>query len=96
VLRQSLSDWFSADGSLHLNYEQPNDQEGIGLADHVVPVACGDRIYMISEKEGPEFASAVNLGDEPRESAQGSFLMRRETSSARHTGCPSYLLLTGR
>jgi len=66
-----------ADGSLLLNYEQPNDQEGIGFAEHVVPVAWGDRMYMISEKELPEFVSAVNLGDEPRENAQGSFLMRK-------------------
>lgn len=66
-----------ADGSLLLKYERPNDQRGLGFADHVVPVAWGERMYMISEKELPAFASAVNLGDEPRTGEQGLFLMRK-------------------
>lgn len=77
-----------ADGSLLLNYEQPNDPEGIGFADHVVPVAWGERMYMVSEKELPAFASAVNSGDEPRKSAQGSFLMRRGDEQRKAYGLP--------
>lgn len=77
-----------ADGSLLLEYEQPNDQRGLGFADHVVPVAWGDRMYMISEKELPAFASAVNLGDEPRKGAYGSFLMREGDERRKAYGMP--------
>lgn len=77
-----------ADGSLLLKYEQPNDQGVFGFADHVVPVAWGERMYMISEKELPAFASAVNLGDEPREGAMGSFLMRNGDERRKVYGLP--------
>lgn len=77
-----------ADGSLLLKYEQPNDEKSIGFADHVVPVPWGDRMYMISKKELPEFASAVNLGDEPRKYAQGSFLMRKGDEQRKVYGMP--------
>lgn len=77
-----------ADGSLLLKYEQPNDQRGFGFADHVVPVAWGERMYMISEMELPAFASAVNLGDEPREGALGSFLMRNGDERRKVSGLP--------
>ncbi|ULU26789.1 hypothetical protein [Dyella terrae] len=77
-----------ADGSLLLKYEQPNDQRGLGFADHVVPVAWGERMYMISEKELPAFASAVNLGDEPRKGAQGLFLMRKGDERRKVFGVP--------
>ncbi len=77
-----------ADGSLLLKYERPNDQRGLGFADHVVPVAWGERTYLISEKELPAFASAVNLGDEPREGAQGSFLMRKGDEHHKVYGVP--------
>ena len=78
-----------ADGSLLLTYEQPNDQRrGLGFAEHVVPVAWGERMYLISEKELPAFASAVNLGDEPRKGAQGSFLMREGDERRKVYGMP--------
>ena len=77
-----------ADGSLLLKYEQPNDQESLGLAEHVLPVAWGDRMYMLSEKELPAFVSAVNLGDEPRKAAQGSFFMREGDERHRVYGMP--------
>jgi len=77
-----------ADGSLMLKYEEPNDPQGIGFADHVVPVAWGERMYMISEKEIAAFASAVNLGDEPRDGAQGMFLMRQGDESRMVYGVP--------
>jgi hypothetical protein len=77
-----------ADGSLLLKYEQPNDEQGIGFADHLVPVPWGDRMYMISEKELPAFASAVNFGDEPRNDAHGMFLMRQGDESRKVNGVP--------
>jgi hypothetical protein len=77
-----------ADGSLLLKYEQPNDQRSFGFAEHLVPVAWGERMYMISEKELPAFASAVNLGDEPRKGAQGSFLMRKGDERRKAYGMP--------
>ncbi|MBT2117534.1 hypothetical protein KK141_18090 [Dyella sp. LX-66] len=77
-----------ADGSLLLKYEKPNDERAFGFADHVVPVAWGDRMYMISENELPAFASAVNLGDEPRKSAQGLFLMRTGDEQRKAYGIP--------
>lgn len=77
-----------ADGSLLLQYEQPNDQRSFGFADHLVPVAWGERMYMISEKELPAFASAVNLGDEPRKIAQGLFLMRKGDERRKAYGMP--------
>ncbi len=78
-----------ADGSLLLEYEQPNDQRGIGFADHLIPVAWGERMYMISQDELPAFASAVNLGDEPRKDAQGSFLMRTGDEQRKVYGVPA-------
>lgn len=77
-----------ADGSLLLKYEGPNDPKGIGFADHVVPVAWGERMYMIAEEELPAFASAVNFGDEPRNIAQGMFLMRKGDESRKVYGMP--------
>lgn len=77
-----------ADGSLLLKYEQPNDPKGIGFADHVIPVPWGDRMYMISEGELPAFASAVNLGDEPREGQSGSFFLRQGDESRKVHGPP--------
>lgn len=77
-----------ADGSLLLEYEQPNDQSMFGFADHLVPVAWGERMYMIPEKELPAFASAVNLGDEPRNDAHGSFLMRTGDEQRKVDGVP--------
>ena len=78
-----------ADGSLLLEYEQPNDQRGIGFADHLIPVVWGERMYMISEDELPAFASAVNLGDEPRKYAQGLFLMRTGDEQRKVYGVPA-------
>ena len=77
-----------ADGSLLLKYDQPNDPRGVGFADHVIPVAWGDRMYMISEKELPAFASAVNLGEEPREGQSGAFLLRQGDESRNVHGLP--------
>jgi hypothetical protein len=77
-----------ADGSLLLKYEEPNDEKGIGFADHLVPVAWGDRMYMISEKEIPAFVSAVNLGYEPRQDARGMFLMREGDEGRKAYGMP--------
>lgn len=77
-----------ADGSLLLKYEEANDPKGIGFANHVVPVAWGERMYLISEKELPAFASAVNLGDEPRKDAHGTFLMRQGDESRKVYGMP--------
>lgn len=77
-----------ADGSLLLKYEKPNDQRGIGFADHVVPVPWGDRMYMLSKEEIPAFASAVNMGGEPRKDAQGMFLMRKGDESRKVYGMP--------
>jgi len=77
-----------ADGSLLLKFEQPNDERAFGFADHLVPVPWGERMYMISEKELPAFASAVNLGDEPRKGAYGSFLMRSGDERRKVHGLP--------
>jgi hypothetical protein len=77
-----------ADGSLLMEYEQPNDQRMFGFADHLVPVAWGERMYMIPKKDLPAFASAVNLGDEPRNDAQGSFLMRTGDEQRKVDGVP--------
>lgn len=78
-----------ADGSLLFQFEQPNDQRGFGFADHVVPVAWGERVYLIPEKELPAFASAVNLGDEPREDTPGLFLMRMGDEHRKVHGKPA-------
>jgi hypothetical protein len=78
-----------ADGSLLLKYEQPNDPNGIGFADHVMPVAWGERMYMVAETELPAFVSAINLGNEPREGAQGSFLMRKGDEQHKVYGLPA-------
>lgn len=77
-----------ADGSLRLKYEESNDPKGIGFADHVVPVPWGERMYLIPEEELSAFASAVNLGDEPRKDAQGMFLMRQGDEKRKVGGMP--------
>lgn len=77
-----------SDGSLRLEYEQPNDPKSIGFADHVLPVAWGERMYLIPESQLPAFASAVNLGSEPREEAPGSFLMRNGDERREVRGLP--------
>jgi hypothetical protein len=77
------------DGSLQLKYEQANDEKSIGFAVHVLPVVWGERMYLVSEDQLAAFASAVNLGEEPRSVVWGSFLMRKGDEQREAYGLPS-------
>ena len=54
-----------------------------------VPVAWGERRYLIEEREMLPFVNDVNLGTEPRTSTTGSYLLRRGDAERPVKGSPS-------
>ena len=63
---------------------QPNSR----LTGWWVPVAWGERQYLIEEQQLLPFANDVNLGTEPRKSLTGSYLLRRGDVDRPVTGWP--------
>jgi len=63
------------DGSLKLVLNRPNHNGFGGFDEHLLPVRWGARRYLIPPTEMNRFISAINLGDEPRSSPRGSFLL---------------------
>lgn len=58
------------------------------LLEPLIPVPWGERRYLIPRDELKDFANAINLGDEPRTMAQGSYLMRDGDESLPADGRP--------
>ncbi len=77
-------------GTLRLRPEQPLDK---GLAKKLplrwLPVAWGERVYLLEEEDVPLFAKYVNQGSEPRSEAHGLFLLRRDDWKKVAPGAPA-------
>lgn len=63
------------DGSLQLQFEQPNEARFGGFPDRVVPVRWGARRYLIRPSDTAGFVAAIHAGSEPRTQVHGQFLL---------------------
>lgn len=78
------------DGCLHLSLKLPNDEDGfVGIAEKFLPVAWGDRKYLVPSDDIVGFCNAVNEGSEPRKVAQGFYLLRRGEEEVEVGGLPA-------
>ncbi len=87
---QNYGDVAESDGRIRLVFKLSNERKGFqGIAPEFFPVIWGDRHYLISSDGVVEFANAINAGFEPRDSAWGEFLIKREDVSKAVTGFPN-------
>jgi hypothetical protein len=75
-------------GELHLHPRLPNATEGIHVEQDLIPIAWGDRRYLIGAGKTKDFCNTVNSGAEPRTSAHGLYLLRRGDETKPATGRP--------
>jgi len=55
----------------------------------LLPITWGDRIYLIPNKDLQSFCSWISDGHEPRDDADGLFLLRNEDWKKPTKGAPS-------
>ncbi len=66
-----------ADRRIRFVFKYPNVRKGFqGIAPELLPVAWGDRHYLIPADKVVDFANAINAGFEPRNNVHGRFLLR--------------------
>jgi hypothetical protein len=88
-------------GRLHLSFTFPNKRDGFqGIAEEFIPIAWGDRKYLIPSDDIVGFCNEVNDGSEPRQDPHGSYLLRQGDWKKKVKGFPavpqefrSYLLI---
>ncbi len=62
---------------LRLTFAYPNTRGGFqGIAEELLPVSWGDRIYLIPSDEIVGFCNDINSGKEPRRRIYGQYLLR--------------------
>jgi len=76
------------DGALAFTCHFVNEREGPFFHSAYVPAKWGERRYLIAPRQMKSFCNAVNMGDEPRASGYGDFLLRRNESETPPTGLP--------
>lgn len=75
--------------TLALGFTHPNVRKGFqGLAPELIPVAWGERRYLIPADEIAKFCNAINSGDEPRIEGHGNFLLRAKDWQKKVEGKP--------
>jgi hypothetical protein len=86
----NYGDAVETDGRIRLVFKLPNERKGFqGIAREFLPVVWGDRHYLIPFDEVVKFANAINAGFEPRGTAWGEFLLRRDDVSKSASGFPN-------
>jgi hypothetical protein len=76
-------------GSLKLGLMFENSQKGFqGVAEELVPIAWGQRHYLIRFDGVPAFCNAVNSGSEPRGDMHGFYYLRQGDHEKRVKGPP--------
>jgi hypothetical protein len=75
-------------GELHLHPQLPNATEGIHVEADLIPIAWGNRRYLIGAGKTKDFCNTVNSGGEPRTSGHGLYLLRRGDEKQSPTGRP--------
>jgi hypothetical protein len=77
------------DGTLNLEFTFKNERKGLrGVAPALVPVAWGERRYLVPTGEMIDLCNAVNQGTEPRDSKYGRFLLRVGDEKKKVRGLP--------
>lgn len=75
---------------VRLTFTFPNQRKGFqGIAPEFVPVAWGERRYLVAADELMGFCNAVNSGDEPRRDLHGRHLLRRGDEKKPARGQPA-------
>jgi len=74
---------------LTLKFTYPNSRKGFqGIAGDLVLIPWGERRYLVPADGLAEFCNAVNSGGEPRNHAQGHFLLRDKDWEKKVDGTP--------
>ncbi|HEX5012142.1 MAG TPA: hypothetical protein VFY71_17280 [Planctomycetota bacterium] len=77
------------DGQLRLAFTFENERKGFkGLAPTLVPMAWGERQYLVPADDVIGFCNEVNQGNEPRANAHGRYLLRQGDEGRHVTGWP--------
>lgn len=77
------------EGRLFLKLEFPNQREGFqGIADEFIPIAWGERHYLIPADDVLGFCNDINDGTEPRDGGHGSYLLRTGDEGLKVSGPP--------
>lgn len=81
-----------SDGVIRISFVAPNHMKYPYLTDELVPVAWGERQYLIPIDRIAEFVSAINHGEEPRHSDRERFLLRAGDAKKPVPGLPALSL----
>jgi hypothetical protein len=77
-------------GKLRLSFTFPNKRKGFqGIAEELIPIAWGDRKYLVPSDDIVGFCNKVNDGSGPRKGVHGSHLLRRGDEEKEVTGFPN-------
>ncbi|MCA9253864.1 MAG: hypothetical protein R3E58_07045 [Phycisphaerae bacterium] len=80
---------FTDQGTIQLTFEFVNDEKGFqGVSPEFMPIAWGERHYLIEPDRVIGFCNSVNSGREPREGARGFYFLRRGDESKPVDGMP--------
>ena len=78
------------DGTLRLSFTFKHDREGsLGIAEELVPIAWGERRYLVPAKGMVDFCNEINEGSEPRRRLHGMTLLRRGDEQKSVAGFPA-------
>jgi hypothetical protein len=79
----------SNDGRIRLSFTFPNERKGFqGIAEEFVPIAWGERRYLIPADDVVGFCNEVNDGSEPRAAPYGMYLLRQDDEKREVKGFP--------
>ena len=77
-------------GRLRLSFTFPNKRQGFqGIAEEFVPIAWGDRKYLVPADDIVGFCNAVNDGFQSRKGMHGFYLLRRGDEEKEVKGFPA-------
>lgn len=77
-------------GTIQLRFEFVNDEKGFqGVSPEFVPIAWGERHYLLEPDRVIDFCNSVNSGWEPRDGAHGFYFLRRGDESKPVEGMPT-------
>lgn len=86
----NYGDVVEVDGRITLVFKYPNDQKRFqGIAPELIPIAWGERHYLVPADEVVRFANAINAGFEPSGSKSRRFLLREGDELKEVQGKPS-------
>ncbi len=77
-------------GRLRLSFTFPNKRSGFqGIAEELIPIAWGNRMYLVPSDDIVGFCNHVNEGLEPRNRLSGSYLLQVGDQKKKVTGFPN-------